>query len=139
MVPLEINAPNLISKKSRPPATGHLVVPVELIERRIYPIRGHKVMFDVDLGELYQVTTKRLNEAVKRNSERFPEDFMFQLTAEEAASLRSQFATSNLIFQIVISKQSGRGWHRLLGDLDAIDLTISDALFLESARQQEPN
>jgi hypothetical protein len=114
MVPSEVNATNLMSKKSRPPATGQLVVPVELIERRIYLIRGHKVMFDADLADLYQVTTKRLNEAVKRNSERFPEDFMFQLTAEEAASLRSQFATSNLTFQNGISKQSGRGGRRYL-------------------------
>ena len=70
-------------------------VPIESIERRILLIRGKKVMFDADLAELYQVSTKRLNEAVKRNSDRFPQDFMFQLTEEEAASLRSQFATSN--------------------------------------------
>ena len=72
-----------------------LAIPVELIERRIYLIRGQKVMLDAGLAELYQVTTKRLNEAVKRNRDRFPGDFMFQLTLEEADSLRSQFATSN--------------------------------------------
>jgi hypothetical protein len=65
------------------------------IERSILLIRGHKVLIDVHLATLYGVTTKRLNEQVKRNRARFPEDFMFQLTAEEVASLRSQFATSN--------------------------------------------
>ena len=69
-------------------------VSVELIERRIYLIRGHKVMIDVDLAELYEVPTKRFNQQVRRNLKRFPEDFMFQLTKEESESLRSQFATS---------------------------------------------
>jgi hypothetical protein len=75
--------------------TRSLPVPVELIERRIYLIRGKKVMLAFDLAELYEVPTKRLNEAVRRNTKRFPEDFMFQLTQEEAESLRSQIATSN--------------------------------------------
>ncbi len=68
---------------------------IEGIEEKIYLIRGQKVMFDSDLAEVYNVTTKRLNEQVKRNVNRFPEDFMFQLTKEESESLRSQFATSN--------------------------------------------
>jgi hypothetical protein len=68
---------------------------VQLIERRIYLIRGHKVLIDVDLDELYGVATHRLNEQVKRNRKRFPEDFMFQLSKEEADSLRSQFAISS--------------------------------------------
>jgi hypothetical protein len=72
-----------------------LPIPLELIERRIYLVRGQKVMFDFDLAELYQVATKRLNEAVKRNLTRFPEDFMFQLTSDELENWRSQFATSN--------------------------------------------
>src|SRR5688572_27484755 len=67
---------------------------VQLIERRIYLIRGHKVLIDVDLGHLYDVPTYRLNEAVKRNRRRFPSDFMFQLSKKEAESLTSQFATS---------------------------------------------
>ena len=71
-----------------------LAIPVQLIERRIYLIRGHKVMIDVDLAELYGVTTKRLNQQVQRNRKRFPEDFMFQLTRVEAENLRLQFATS---------------------------------------------
>lgn len=70
------------------------IVPVERIESRILLIRSHRVMLDSDLAELYGVTTKRLNEQVKRNKERFPADFMFQLTSEETKSLRSQIATS---------------------------------------------
>ena len=70
------------------------IVPVETIERKIYLIRGHKVMLDSDLAELYGVTTKRLNEQVRRNLKRFPSDFMFQLSSKEAESLRSQIATS---------------------------------------------
>ena len=70
------------------------IVPLERIESRILLIRGHKVMLDSDLAELYGVTTKRLNEQVKRNRERFPADFMFQLNSGEATSLRSQIATS---------------------------------------------
>jgi hypothetical protein len=66
------------------------------IERTIYFMRGHKIMLDADLARLYQVPTSRLNEQVKRNRSRFPKDFMFQLTAEEAASLTSQIAISNL-------------------------------------------
>src|SRR3989442_2030447 len=66
--------------------TSSISVSVQLIERRIYLIRGHKVMIDVDLAELYQVPTKRLNEQVRRNRKRFPEDFMFQLTKKEAQS-----------------------------------------------------
>jgi len=65
------------------------------VESLIRVIRGQRVILDADLARVYGVTTKRLNEAVKRNRERFPSDFMFQLTAEEVAHLRSQFATSN--------------------------------------------
>jgi len=89
------------------------LVPVEIIERRILLIRGHKVMLDSHLAELYQVPTFRLNEAVKRNRKRFPADFMFQLTKEQAGSLRFQFGTSNLRSQIAISKP-GRGGRRYL-------------------------
>ena len=65
------------------------------LEAMIRLIRGQKIMLDADLAALYEVPTKRLNEAVKRNLKRFPATFMFQLTSEEAESLRSQFATSN--------------------------------------------
>ncbi len=66
---------------------------VKDIERKIHLIRGQKVMLDSDLAELYGVTTKRLNEQVRRNSDRFPEDFMFQLSPEGFEDLRSHFAT----------------------------------------------
>jgi phage regulator Rha-like protein len=69
------------------------LIPVEVIEQRILLIRGHKVMLDSDLAELYQVPTKSLNLAVKRNAARFPEDFMFRLTKEEVG-LRLQSETS---------------------------------------------
>jgi hypothetical protein len=68
--------------------------PVEKIEAMIYQIRGQRVMIDSDLAKLYGVETKRLNEQVRRNRERFPDDFMFQLTAEEFDILKSQIATS---------------------------------------------
>ncbi len=70
-------------------------VSIDTLAARIHFLRGQKVMLDADLAELYGVPTKRFNEQVKRNIERFPADFMFQLTDEEHESLRSQFATSN--------------------------------------------
>ncbi len=69
--------------------------PLAQIERRIYLIRGHKVMLDSDLAELYGVTTTRLNQQVRRNAGRFPADFMFQLSQEEFGNLMLQFATSS--------------------------------------------
>jgi hypothetical protein len=72
-----------------------MAVADEMIVTKIYFIRGQKVMLDEDLAELYQVATKRLNEQVKRNIDRFPEDFMFQLTEEEFENLKSQNATSS--------------------------------------------
>ena len=68
---------------------------IERIERSIYLIRGEKVMLDRDLAALYEVETKVLNRAVKRNLQRFPADFMFQLTTDEAENLRCQFGTSS--------------------------------------------
>ena len=65
------------------------------IERRIYSIRGVRVILDTDLAVLYGVSTKRLNEQFRRNRKRFPDDFAFQLTPEETAALRSQIATSS--------------------------------------------
>ncbi len=70
-------------------------MPDEAIINKIYFIREQKVMLDKDLAEMYGVETKRLKETVKRNSERFPEDFMFTLTHKEFQHLRSQFATSS--------------------------------------------
>jgi len=71
------------------------LIPVEMIERKIYLIRGEKVMLSSDLAELYGVETKVLIQAVKRNIERFPKDFMFQLSNKEFSSLRSQIVTSS--------------------------------------------
>jgi hypothetical protein len=75
---------------------------VDRIGLMIRTIRGQRVILDADLARIYDVPTKRLNEQVKRNAVRFPPDFLFQLTAGEADSLRSQFATL----------KSGRGQHR---------------------------
>jgi len=71
------------------------LIPIEVIEKRIYLIRGQKVMFDADLAELYEVETGALNRAVKRNADRFPEDFMFSLSAAEHDSLRCQIGILN--------------------------------------------
>ena len=73
---------------------GHHVAPVDRVLAAIHVIRGQRVMLDADLAALYGVSTKRLNEQVRRNRRGFPEDFMVQLTAAEAANLRSQIATS---------------------------------------------
>lgn len=95
------------------------LIPVEIIENKIYVIRGQKVILDKDLAMLYEVETKNLNKAVKRNIERFPDDFMFQLTKDEFEILRSQIVTSNedsnLRFQFGTSKkQDARGGQRYL-------------------------
>ena len=66
-----------------------------IVQNLIYEIRGQKVMLDFDLARLYQVETKALNQAVKRNAERFPSDFMFRLTAEEVLNMRSQIVTAS--------------------------------------------
>jgi hypothetical protein len=86
-----------------PKKNNKALVPVEVIGSRVYLVRGQKIRLDSDLAELYQVATKSLNLAVRRNADRFPEDFMFQLTKQEAGSLRFQFETSN-----------GRGGRRYL-------------------------
>jgi hypothetical protein len=83
--------------------TPQTVIPIERIASRIYLIRKQKVMLDSDLAALYAVPAKRLNEQFKRNRERFPEDFAFQLTQQEYHALRSQIATI---------KRAGRGEHR---------------------------
>jgi hypothetical protein len=71
------------------------IIPIERIEQLIIFLRGHKVILDEDLAKLYEVPTKALVQAVKRNSDRFPEDFMFQLSDKEHEFLRSQIVTSN--------------------------------------------
>lgn len=64
-----------------------------VVQNKVYTLRGHKIMLDFDLAELYEIETKALKQAVRRNIERFPSDFMFELTREEYLSLRSQFVT----------------------------------------------
>lgn len=81
------------------------LLPLETITHRILLLRGHKVLLDADLAALYGVETKVLLQAVKRNLERFPDDFMFQLDAVEWAALRSQIVTSN-------ERPAGRGGRR---------------------------
>ena len=95
--------PSLLSMATKR-ASSQQLVPSEVIERRILLIRGHKVMLDSDLAALYQVETRVLVQAVKRNVDRFPSDFMLQLAKDEADSLRSQIVISN----------EGRGGRRYL-------------------------
>jgi len=73
------------------------IVPAEIIEKSIYLVRGQKVMLDRDLAELYEVETAQLKRAVRRNIDRFPKDFMFELTKPELGDWRCQFGTSNSI------------------------------------------
>src|SRR5688572_2722819 len=101
---LQISRYSFYVTEKRSLTTSSLSVLVKVVERRIYLIRGHKVMIDEDLAELYGEPTKRLNEQVRRNRKRFPKDFMFQLTTIEAEALRSQNATS----------KTGRGGRRYL-------------------------
>ena len=72
------------------------IIPAERIERHIYLIHGQKVMLDCDLAGLYEIPTKALKQAARRNADRFPSDFMFQLTRQEVTNLRSQIVTSSL-------------------------------------------
>jgi len=80
---------------------SHTLIPSERIEKSIFHVRGLNVMLDSDLAALYQVELRSLNQAVKRNIDRFPDDFMFQLTADETACLRSQ----------IVILDTGRGQH----------------------------
>ena len=74
----------------------------EIVQTKIYSIRGHQVMLDSDIAEIYAVETKRINEAVNNNPEKFPDDFYFELIPDEQAFLRSKFSTL----------KKGRGQHR---------------------------
>ncbi len=104
-----------------------LTVPVERIERSIHLIRGHKVILAADLAALYGVVTWRLNEQVKRNQNRFPDDFVFQLTSEEDRALTSHSARSNL----------GRGGRRTLPFAFTEHGAIMAAMVLKSPRAVE--
>jgi len=80
---------------------------IDNVESAIYLIRGQRVMLDSDLAAIYGVTTRRLNEQLRRNRSRFPDDFAFQLTAEEFKNMKSQIATSSLRSQFVTSRSHG--------------------------------
>jgi hypothetical protein len=105
-------------------------VPLEQITRAILILRGHRVLLDAELAILYGVTTKRFNEQVRRNRERFPADFMFQLSAQEAEALRSQIATSNAL-------PRGRGGRRYLPYAFTEHGAIMAASILNSSRAVE--
>lgn len=85
-----------MSSNTSKPSSSSSLLPLELVTHRVKVLRGQRVIVDSELAALYGVETKRFNEAVKRNAEKFPADFMFQLTQEEFANLRSQIATSSL-------------------------------------------
>jgi len=106
------------------------LLPLEAITQRIMLLRDQKVLLDADLAALYGVPTKRFNEQVKRNQNRFPPDFMFQLTEEEFAALRSHFATSN-------DKPAGRGGRRYLPFVFTEHGAIMAAMVLNSPRATE--
>ncbi len=103
------------------------IILVDQIEPLILDIRGQKVLLDSDLAHLYDVPTKRLNEQVRRNRDRFPEDFLFQLTEEETEALRSQNATSS----------AGRGGRRYLPYAFTEHGTMMAAMLLNSPRAVE--
>ena len=107
------------------------VMPIEHITQSILVLRGHRVLLDTELAALYGVSTKRFNEQVRRNRERFPADFMFQLTDEELAILRSQIATSNA------SAAPGRGGRRYLPYAFTEHGAIMAATILNSSRAVE--
>jgi len=104
-------------------------VALEAITQRIFVLRGQKILLDSDLASLYGVETRRLNEQVRRNRERFPQDFIFELTREEFASLKSQFATS--------SSGTGHGGRRKLPLAFTEHGTIQVATVLSSPRAIE--
>ena len=110
--------------------TASSLLPLETITHHILLLRGQKVLLDADLATLYDVPTKRFNEQVRRNLARFPADFMFQLTEEEFAALRSHFATSN-------EKPAGRGGRRYLPFVFTEHGAIMAATILNSPRATE--
>ena len=116
------------------------LVAVDALSDRIHLVRGQRVMLDSDLADLYGVTTKRFNEQVKRNLERFPTDFMFQLTEEEGESFRSQIATSNAADSLrsqFVTSNVGRGGRRYLPYVFTEHGAIMAASVLNSPRAVE--
>src|ERR1051326_6317677 len=84
---MPVNVELTMPKKKEPPQPAKAIAPIEAVEDKIFILRGQKVMLDSDLADLYGVETRTLNQAVKRNINRFPQDFLFQLTREEAQAL----------------------------------------------------
>lgn len=103
---------------------------IKSIQSRIYEIRGERVMLDRDLAVLYEIEVKVLNQAVKRNSKRFPKDFMFQLTKEEFEEMRFQVeateAGNSLRSQIVTLKTQILDWSTLRGQTEVFKITFCD-------------
>ncbi|MCP4195783.1 MAG: ORF6N domain-containing protein, partial [Proteobacteria bacterium] len=104
------------------------IVPIEKVARLIKVIRGHKVILDSDLAQLYEVETKAMNRAVRRNIDRFPEDFMFQLTKDEF--LRCQFGTSKghggrRYYPLVFTEQGVAMLSSILNSPRAIQVNIA--------------
>lgn len=101
----------------------------EIITQKIHEIRNQKVMLDYDLAALYEIETKVLKQAVRRNIERFPEDFMFELTKEEFDNLRSQIVTSNYggirYMPFAFTEQGVAMLSSVLKSLKAIEINIS--------------
>jgi len=95
------------------------IIPVEIVEKRIYLLRGKKVMLDRDLAELYGVETRVLNQAVRRNSKRFPDDFMFILTREEIMRLSQIVITSSFKFSPNVQAFTEQGIAMLSGILNS--------------------
>jgi len=106
------------------------LIPVERIQQAILLIRGQKVLLDKDLATLYQVSTSNLNKAVSRNFDRFPEDFMFQLTKKEFKNLKFHFGTSKDVLGgrkiIVIGTENGFETQGLIGSRKAAKVAIKD-------------
>ena len=121
-----------MSSNTSKPATPSSLLPLELVTHRIVVLRGQRVIVDSELAALYGVETKRFNEAVKRNAEKFPADFMFQLTQEEFANLRSQIATSSLD-----GADSGHGGRRYLPRVFTEPGALMAATSLNSPRAVE--
>jgi hypothetical protein len=111
-------------------ANSKVLIPAEDIACAILVLRGRRVILDADLATRYGVSTKRLNEQIRRNLDRFPADFMFQLTGEEYVGLRSQIATSKPI-------SSGRGGRRYLPNVFTEHGAIQAANVLNSPRAVE--
>lgn len=124
------------SSSASAPAASSSLLPLELVTHRILALRGQRVILDADLAALYGVETKRFNEAVKRNAEKFPADFSFTVTAEEFANLRSQFATSS-VDGSGIGASTGHGGRRYLPRVFTEHGALMAATILSSPRAVE--